>query len=197
MPGWRVKDEATAATLATHIGENEISVVTEPGTKLNGGAVILAPTRHDGTVLLITARPRPLVHESRSFADPVVTPTQATPVATEIETEETESYPEETYFGPTSWDRAEQIESLPVFENSLAPVESVPPLEAESVLQVPTEPPITHEPAPTLDPMPVLPPKSRDRHYVATGFLGLEDSTEDDEDLARDKRPWWKKIFSD
>jgi hypothetical protein len=46
---------------------------------------------------------------------------------------------------------------------------------------------------------PDMPPKSptAERHYIASGFLGLEESVEDDDDRARETRPWWKRMFID
>ncbi len=193
MPGWRVQDETTAAMLATHVGSQDISVVEEPRIDLQGGAVVLAPTRHEGTVLLITATPR-----SVKYSAPAPEVMNVTPNRTDVLFETEASEPEETYFGPTNWDRTQEIDTLPVFDNPSVPAEaSEPILRNEETLQVSPPASVPSDPVPTLEAVPALPPKVHERQYVATGFLGLEDSAEDDEDLARDKRPWWKRIFTD
>lgn len=113
--------------------------------------------------------------------------------------------PEEEFFGPTTWERIDNPEgevNFPVHSGLPAPSEREELTTATADL---TGVPSLPEPSPVetrvnTAPEAVLPPTPKitpERHYVATGFLGLDETVEDEEDLAREKRPWWKKLFID
>lgn len=119
-----------------------------------------------------------------------------------FEEESSETYADQT---PVAPDRIYPAEpTLPRWEELAPPARDVAPsyLEyrpepgayepvAEQKQIDESQPPVASIPA-----TPATPPQ-HERHYIASGFLGLEESVEDDEDIAREKRPWWKKIFSD
>ncbi len=119
-----------------------------------------------------------------------------------------EEAPEEEFFGPTSWERVEsaeaQLEPAPASEipvrdeldstshatPDLTGVPSLPESFTNASYANPN--PVTKAP-----PAATQTPAAPERRYVATGFLGLDETVEDEEDLAREKRPWWKKLFID
>jgi hypothetical protein len=114
---------------------------------------------------------------------------------------------EDDFFGPTTWERIEsaELEALPedplVFESELSAAPrfepTIEPPEAPRV-QAPEPGSPINRPATQLPAAPVESPRPpAERHYVATGFLGLDETVEDEEDIAREKRPWWKKMFLD
>jgi len=114
---------------------------------------------------------------------------------------------EEDFFGPTTWERIEnaEIELPPLVspETSRAEREQeVAP--APDLTGIPSLPePVTNVPyvnSKATEELPSAPPAPKpapERQYIATGFLGLDETVEDDEDRAREKRPWWKKLFID
>ena len=51
----------------------------------------------------------------------------------------------------------------------------------------------SNQPKPNLPDTPVA--ERNSKHYVATGFLGLEGEME--EDVPESPKPWWKKLFID
>jgi hypothetical protein len=210
MPAWKVYDEETAAELKSRLPENSAVSVETRAALLDGeNTVILVPTAHKGVTMLITARrkpastleQRPIIHdELPSLAESSSQSTTAVSPDADVE----------DFFGPTTWERIEhsELEAVPfepietvtqdkepetVFENSSPRVETPAPVSTPVYEPEQLEP----EPIVEVSAQPVPPKNVRERHYIATGFLGLEESVEDDEDIAREKRPWWKKLFID
>lgn len=138
------------------------------------------------------------------LAEAPIEPPQPQPAYEPIEEASPElvsSEVEDDFFGPTSWDRLE-IE-IPVEEPHSG---NFTPAQQESSFELAQVAPVYHAPEPDetasfeLPPVPeqtTPPPAAREKHYVATGFLGLDETVEDEEDLAREKRPWWKRLFLD
>jgi len=228
MPTWRTLDDETAAELRKHFAEDHLVTTTASRTFESGSAVVLAPTSHNGEVMLITARRR----STPVFDQVPELPLEASePFVTTIPETLIEE-PAETYFGPTTWERIEEQQTSFEEESPETSAEQQTPIAADRVY--PTEPALPRweelpppqrsiepsyldyrpepeafqsvaednqaaEPQPPLASTPETSatPPQRERHYIASGFLGLEESVEDDDDIAREKRPWWKKIFSD
>jgi hypothetical protein len=200
MPAWKTLDETTAAEIKSRI-PGEPAVYLDPKSLVLDGndAVLLAPTSHRGITMLITVRRK--LESASSVADTPAPAAVSEIVDPPIEAEPPVATPEpvisnetsDEFFGPTSWRAIEQFpdedfstlpESEPVASEAaaeIAPVENAPVTPKPQVAQ--------HAPAPTS--------RTPERHYVATGFLGLDEVVEDDEDLARQQRPWWKRMFLD
>jgi hypothetical protein len=114
---------------------------------------------------------------------------------------------EDEFFGPTTWERIETSEiepGLPDPPDTVVPTvgeDETPELEQRSVSPVQVDEALSLKERATPEPVEETTSPARTktpgRHSVATGFLGLDETTEDDEDLAREKRPWWKKLFID
>jgi hypothetical protein len=99
--------------------------------------------------------------------------------------------PEPT-FGPTTWERVDEIEAPVEFTEPQRETRSIEP----EVWDLPSQAP--PQPAPAkLSPEENRVPNSdwAEERFVATGFLGLEDYVEDEEEILKAKRPWWKRIF--
>jgi len=209
MPTWKVYDEETASELKSRISGNpEVSVEERPAVLDARDAVILAPTAHKGVTMLITVRRKPETVSQQPPAFNTAQPTEPIEEPTQVQwVEETPPMraSEEEFFGPTTWERVEQqdpadfaFESREVAEQTSVKVEP----EAARIEAV------EHSFAPRVNYTEIIGPESiqqiappaketRERHYIATGFLGLDETVEDDEDLARAKRPWWKRLFVD
>jgi hypothetical protein len=115
--------------------------------------------------------------------------------------------PEEEFFGPTTWERMEASDLPELGDKFPAATDSADQAVVENFAiatpqgtatdaQVETPPNVEGRAAREETPPPAQKVAS-ERHYVATGFLGLDETVEDEEDLAREKRPWWKKLFLD
>ena len=115
--------------------------------------------------------------------------------------------PEEEFFGPTTWERVESAEAElePASPSELPTRDELDSTSyaAPDLTGVPSLPePVTNAPVAKPAPVPKAPaatqtPTLPERRYVATGFLGLDETFEDEEDVAREKRPWWKRLFID
>jgi hypothetical protein len=237
MPAWKVFDEETASELRSRVSGDPEVIVNQGRAALDGGdAVILAPTKHRGVTMLITARRKSAgvieptaeipVEQAETFS-PVYEPLfeeavpaehfESTPPAEKSADETQEFTPltgpvvqdesEEEFFGPTSWERMEDS-SLPEQEAKFpaatdsADEEVVGNFEPTASLEIAPDaqvaaPPYGEDFAIREEAAPPVQKVASERHYVATGFLGLDETVEDEEDLAREKRPWWKKIFLD
>lgn len=216
MPAWKTFDESTAAALKDQVGATSVTVetISQP-LFADGDTVVVAPTLQKGAALVITARKKltpakldepaqfsPLIEAiavpeatrdlTVEFAPkPVVSPEEEL-----IERPQPDVTAESEFtFGPTTWERADEPES---------PVEFNPP-EQETRS---TDPEIwdlpSHAPPQPLSKSNIreeIPVEANneweEERYVATGFLGLEDYVEDEQEILRAKRPWWKRIFSD
>ncbi|MGE5113193.1 MAG: hypothetical protein ACM3JB_20205 [Acidobacteriaceae bacterium] len=222
MPAWKTFDENTADALKEHLGDAAVSTVGISGPLFDGSnSVLIAPTLQKGAAFVITARakqkpavdarptpslqiveplpPEPVIEgEAPVLFAPEPLPAPALeqwvedePVPAQ-ESPSVESEADETAdltFGPTTWERAEVADpvSIPIEPEGHSEIRSSDP----EVWDLPSEAP----PQRWTDEI-VAPPSEDDRH-VATGFLGLDDYVEDEEEIARAKRPWWKKIFTD
>jgi hypothetical protein len=228
MPAWKTFDDATAAALKEHLGDANLSVETRSRPLFDGGdSVVVAPTLQKGAALVITTRRKPApkrVEPARPLDQPAGEELEKLPEEAELSAgqasiggtaldapvpqavEVQESEPDgtaELAFGPTTWERAEGLETSPGVDTPdfARPTASTDP----EIWDLPSEAPLPNQLG--SDKMssesenhswpiaePALPPE---RHYVASGFLGLGDYAEDEEELARQKRPWWKRIFTD
>lgn len=216
-PAWKTFDEGTAAALKDRLDEG--SVLVESGTQplfADGDSVVIAPTLQKGAALVITARKKapadPVEEEPVQFAplvEEIAAPEASTEVAVEVEAKPVitaeapamESPPTvahqdtESTFGPTTWERVDEVEAPPEFTPLERETQSTDPEIWDLPSQAPPRVPIEEV---TLE-QTAVPTNSEwtEERYVATGFLGLEDYVEDEEEAARAKRPWWKRIFSD
>ncbi len=183
MPAWKTYDEATADALKEHFGNPNLATEVVAHPLFEGGdSVVLAPTLQKGAVLVITARKKAAqIIEER-------------PVALEESTPAALDEPqEEPTFGPTTWERTEQGESpLELAETEFQDNSANP-----GVWDLPSPPPELAGPSVSRQESAQELGRASKQHYVATGFLGLDDYAEDEEELARARRPWWKKIFID
>lgn len=208
MTAWKVFDEETASELRSRVSADP-EILREGGAcGLDGGdAVILAPTAHKGVTMLITARRKMATATERlpAFeALPAIQPRGETaPVAVPEEAASRGETGEE-FFGPTTWERLEHSDLADHAYESTEAIEQVGK-EYREISRIETAGPTDHpshyaevaQPEPIQQIAPPLPTETHRRHYVATGFLGLDETLEDDEDLVREKRPWWKKLFLD
>ena len=220
MPAWKTFDENTADALKEYLGDAAVSTVDISGPLFDGSnSVLIAPTLQKGAAFVITARakqkstvdagpaaqmqtveplpPEPVAEPSEVLEpEPVPAPSPAEVVSIESagahESVSAGSEADETAdltFGPTTWERAEVADpvSISIEPEGQSEIRSSDP----EVWDLPSEAP----PQRWTDEL-VAPP-SEDDHHIATGFLGLDDYVEDEEEVARAKRPWWKKIFTD
>jgi hypothetical protein len=210
MPIWKVYDEETASELKSRISGNpEVLVEERPAVLDARDAVILTPTAHKGVTMLITVRRKPetISEQLPAFETaPSVEPIEEPAPAQWVDETPSMSATEEEFFGPTTWERVEQQDPADFAFESREVAEQIseeyvePEMAPEEAVEPDYAPPISYtevvEPEPIQQ---IAPPvkETRERHYVATGFLGLDETVEDDEDLARAKRPWWKKLFVD
>jgi hypothetical protein len=221
-PAWKTFDEQTAAALKDRIDEASVSVesITQPLFS-DGDSVVIAPTLQKGAALVITARRKmapitveepaqfsPLIEEIASpeilpapdveeiaaseAPEPVVTPEETAIEATATGTSSPES---EFTFGPTTWERVDEVEAPAEFTPIEREIHSTDPEIWDLPSQAPPSPPIEEVASER-----TVAPKNaewEEERYVATGFLGLDDYVEDEEEIRRAKRPWWKRIFTD
>lgn len=214
-PDWKTFDETTAAALKEHVENSGVSMgnLSEP-LFADGDTVVVAPTLQKGAALVITARKKataapaeepvhysPLVEE---IAEPTVPGT--IPIVVDVLPEPIDGEPEislppteifdnvpEPTFGPTTWERVDEVETPTEFTEPQHETRSVDP----AVWDLPTQAP--PQPAPvevSQGENPVPNSDWAEERFVATGFLGLEDYVEDEEEILKAKRPWWKRIFS-
>lgn len=192
-----------------------------------GDSVVIAPTLQKGAALVITARrklapviveapvqlapltveeiPAPeasIVPEVEEIAvsevpEPVASPEVTHSEEAAIGTEQTEALPSESdfTFGPTTWERVDEVESPTEFMRAERETHSTDP----EIWDLPSQaPPGGEAEEVSAEQTPVATNSQwEEEHYVATGFLGLEDYVENEEEALRAKRPWWKRIFSD
>ena len=227
MATWQTMDQETADELRRQFSEDQVVPSASSRVFESGNAVILAPTSHAGEVLLITARRQPVPQFESVSELPLEAnePFVATIPDTQVE-EPAEAYFGPTTWERIEEQEPPAFEERPLdtYADQQAPIASDRVYPAEPALPQWEEPPspprtpapsyLDYRPEPeTFEPLaenkripqqPVAPiaetpatPPQRERHYIASGFLGLEESVEDDEDIAREKRPWWKKIFTD
>lgn len=221
MPAWKTFDESTADALKEHLGEAAISTEDVSGPLFDGSnSVLIAPTLQKGAAFVITARakqkpagdarptplqalepfpPQPVIAAEAPAVytpEPVSAPAPTEWVAEEQvpaqESGSVESEADETAdltFGPTSWERAEVTDPVSI------PTE--PEVHSETMSSDPEVWDLPSEAPPQRWTDEIVAPPSEDDRHVATGFLGLDDYVEDEEEVARAKRPWWKKIFTD
>ena len=214
---WKTFDESTAAALKERVDEGAVSVESQPRPLFDGGdSVVIAPTLQKGAALVIIARKKTtaLAVAEPPAPEPVATlveesPASEGPTAAIEESSQTVAEPDfakpepalepaaatEFTFGPTTWERADEVGPLPEPADSHWEPRSADP----EIREVPSQAPPDSWPEAVLlqEPSIETPPESPDRHYVATGFLGLDDYAEDEEEIARTRRPWWKRIFTD
>ncbi len=226
-PGWKTFDEGTAAALRSHVDEDSVSVdtVTQP-LFADGDSVVIAPTLQKGAALVITARKKvapapvavedaaPLVPPLDEIAgpevlatlpvEPVDEPILTSQEPTVIEEQEiidgvpkegSRQEPEFT-FGPTTWERVEETELPGEFTPPEREIRSTDPEIWDLPSQAPP-PPLPENIPPAQEGPAATNSEWQEEHYVATGFLGLDDYVEDEQEILRAKRPWWKRIFSD
>lgn len=214
---WKTFDERTATALKYLVVEGSVSVEGITGPLFaDGDSVVIAPTLQKGAALVITARRKassvtveepaqfsPLIEEiaapeasTTAFValtpEPVVTPEQtvADPRPTDSPRHESE-----VTFGPTTWERADEVELPTNFASLERDTLSTDP----EIWDLPSQAPsISATEQVTSKQTPVAANSGwEEERYVATGFLGLEDYVEDEQEILRAKRPWWKRIFSD
>ncbi len=217
-PDWKTFDEPTAEALKSRIDDGGVSVgaLTKPLFD-DGDTVVIAPTLQKGAALVITARKKTTatpveqpVHYS-PLVEEIAAPTVAGTIAAEIEVVPQptdidkgsevavpligtfDKEPEPT-FGPTTWERADEVDTPTEFAQSQPETRGSDPEVWDLPSQAPPQP-ATVEGSPEEDQRPTS--DWAEERFVATGFLGLEDYVEDDEEILRAKRPWWKRIFSD
>jgi hypothetical protein len=219
---WKTFDDSTAAALKERVDEGAVSVESQPRPLFDDGdSVVIAPTLQKGAALVIIARRKTtaLAVEEPPASEPVATTIEESPGLEALHTSEIEESSQtiaepdfamvdpdipleptvnsatEFTFGPTTWERADEAEPLPEPSDLHWESRSTDP----GVWEIPSQGPPKSWPEEVLPrvPSPETKFESTDRHYVATGFLGLDDYAEDDEEIARTKRPWWKRIFTD
>ncbi len=215
-PAWKTFDEQTAAALRGHVDEGTVSVEnsTQP-LFADGDSVVIAPTLQKGAALVITARKKmaPVTVEEPAQFAPLIeeiaapeastkvpaefTPESVPPPEAPIEPRPTEAAQQESEFtfGPTTWERVDEVQAPAEFMPIERETRSTDPEIWDLPLQAPPRPP-AEDVAP--EPIPVATNREwEEERYVATGFLGLGDYVEDEQEILRAKRPWWKRIFSD
>ena len=211
-PDWKTFDETTAAALKDRVENSGVSVstLTKP-LFADGDTVVIAPTLQKGAALVITARkmttPVPTdepVHYSALVEEiaepsapgtiPVVLDVVPEPMDKEPEVAETSDKEPEPTFGPTTWAQADEVETPAESTQSQHEPHGVDPEVWDSPTQAPPQP-ATVEVSPEENQVPGS--DWAEERFVATGFLGLEDYVEDEEEVLKAKRPWWKRIFSD
>jgi hypothetical protein len=214
-PDWKTFDETTAAALRDRIENSGVSVgnLTKP-LFADGDTVVIAPTLQKGAALVITARKKatvpaeepvhysPLVEEIAEPTAPGTIPVIVDALPTSMDTEPEVALPlTETVdkepgptFGPTTWERVGEVETPTEFAELQHETRSIDPEVWDLPSQAAPQPP----------PVDVTPQENQapnsdwaEERFVATGFLGLEDYVEDEEEILKAKRPWWKRIFSD
>ncbi|MDT8069733.1 MAG: hypothetical protein ROO76_16345 [Terriglobia bacterium] len=214
------ENDVSIQALSQPLFEHRDSVVVAP-TLQKGAALVITARRKtpvsavpvleptaDANPMIESVRPEPAPPESESSLPPVAE--SVIPIQHQAQLKETESAPSteqspaEFIFGPTTWERPEIFEPVPTesrVEHETSgtdpalwdiPSEAIPQPDGNIETEIPWHDAIQSEP-PVIETSPVW---DDDRH-VATGFLGLDDYVEDEEEVARSKRPWWKKIFSD
>ncbi len=216
MPGWKTFDAHTAAALRERIEEPEVSVETISRPLFaDEDSVVIAPTLQKGAALVITARKKAApaaVEEPAHFApliEEIAAPETPSPAAVELAPEplvtpepvieadiaDTPREDSEFNFGPTTWERVDEVDTLAEYSVAQRDARSTDPeiwdLPSEAAPQTPVKEVVSETPA-----IPANPQWGEER-YVATGFLGLDDYVEDEQEIARARRPWWKRIFAD
>lgn len=215
-PGWKTFDETTADALKDRAEDGGVSVgpLTKP-LFADGDTVVVAPTLQKGAALVITARKKatstpadepvhysPLVEEIAEPTVPGVNPAVIDAMAEAIDEEPEINVPltatpdeePEPTFGPTTWERVDEVEPPTEFTQPAHETSSIDPEIWDLPSQAPPQPAPAEastqgNPAPNSD--------WAEERFVATGFLGLEDYVEDEEEILKAKRPWWKRIFTD
>jgi hypothetical protein len=198
------------------------SVVIAPTLQKGAALVIIARKKTTTPVIEEPPAPEPLatiVEDSPAAEEPLASVIEQSPeevaepafAATDtgadftaanpepkVQLESTVSPPDEFTFGPTTWERADEVEPLPEPSESRWESRSTDPGIWDIPSQAPSQPwPEESQPQePSFENAPTF-EESRGGHYVASGFLGLDDYAEDEEEIARAKRPWWKRIFTD
>lgn len=214
-PAWKTFDESTASALRNRL-ETGVSVesIAQP-LFAEGDSVVIAPTLQKGAALVITARRKaaPAIVEEAPHFTPLIEEIAAPEVSLSPSIEqpgEPAVIPEvvaldpppaeapppltEFTFGPTTWERVDDVDVPAEFAE---PVRETRVSDPE-IWDLPSKKP---EPSASdevgFDQAPAIPNNQwEEERYVATGFLGLENYVEDDREIARAKRPWWKRIFS-
>lgn len=212
-PAWKTFDEQTAIALKNRVNESSVLLqsITEP-LFTGGDSVVIAPTLQKGAALVITARRKmmpveveepvhfaPLVEEIAAPHASNEQPVELDHVALDpaaMEPPPAEAQPvSEFTFGPTTWERADAVE----IPGELASPERETRSDDPEIWDLPSQA-AAEAPTKEIAGEQVQTPAStgwEEEHYVATGFLGLEDYVEDEQEIARAKRPWWKRIFKD
>lgn len=201
MAAWRTFDESTAKELRKHVWDGEIEALQSPGLLFQEqSSIVVVPSAKKGVALVITGR--------RRAAHAIEAPSVVEPQAVAKEDSEFQIAPE-TWDAP-AFDLASEAppaESESPFSQTdsselkaTVEPEIVERCAEEPLIEVPKIPefeetaPAESAPGPQIE---EAPEAEREDHYVATGFLGLVDRVEDEEEAEREKRPWWKRIFSD
>lgn len=218
MPAWKTFDAGTATALRERLDETNVSVesITRP-LFADGDSVVLAPTLQKDAALVIISRRKvapviteepvqfaPLIEEIAADVSPTAPLEIAAPVVSEAGVIQTPAIEEdresarqepEFTFGPTTWERVDEVASPTEFVPQEPDTRSTDPEIWDLPSQAPP-PGSIDDIAPRQTPVATNNEWAEER-YVASGFLGLDDYVEDEEEVARAKRPWWKRIFSD
>lgn len=215
-PAWKTFDEHTATALKGRVDEGSVLVesITQP-LFTGGDSVVIAPTLQKGAALVIIARRKmapvdveepvqfaPLIEEIAVPQPSNEPPVELAPEPIEApEREVTEPPPAEAHpapdfaFGPTTWERVDEAEIPAEFASPERETRGADP----QIWDLPSQAPAQGPAQEVVQEQSQSPASTRweEEHYVATGFLGLGDYREDEQEIARAKRPWWKRIFSD
>jgi len=216
MPAWKTFDESTAAALKDQVGATSVTVetISQP-LFADGDSIVIAPTLQKGAALVITARKKlmpadlqepaqfpPLIEAiaapeaSRALSVEFAHQPVASPEEELIERPQPDVTAESEFtFGPTTWERADEPETTVELNPPEQETRSTDPEIWDLLSQAPLQPPSESA---IREQTPVEANNEwEEERYVATGFLGLEDYVEDEQEISRAKRPWWKRIFSD
>jgi hypothetical protein len=213
-PDWKTFDETTAAAIKDRVANSGVSVgsLSKP-LFVDGDTVVIAPTLQKGAALVITARKKataaaeepvhysPLVEEIGEPAVPTAIPVVGDAIPEPVDAEPEVAFPlpetienePEPTFGPTTWERVDEVETPTELIQPQHETRSIDPEVWDLPSQAPLEPSRVE-----VSPEENQVPNSdwAEERFVATGFLGLEDYVEDEEEILKTKRPWWKRIFS-